>query len=169
MLMVPEIVVSLFAIAKVGGIFLPLFSGYGPDALATRLSDAGARMVFTADGARRKGRSVSMKTLVDEAAASVPTLEHVIVLKRVDIDVPWIAGRDHWWRALAENEAEVCETERTDADEPFMLIYTSGTTGRPKGAIHAHCGFPVKAAQDMAQGLDRREDDTMYWVTDMDG
>jgi acetyl-CoA synthetase len=77
------------------------------------------------------------------------------------------AGRDHWWRDLIPQQAEQAETEITDAEDPIMVIYTSGTTGRPKGALHTHCGFPIKGAQDMAFGTDVHPNDMIYWMTDM--
>ena len=76
-------------------------------------------------------------------------------------------GRDHWWHELVAGQSDQAETERTAAEDPVMLIYTSGTTGRPKGAVHTHCGFPIKAAQDLAHGFDLKRDDTLYWITDM--
>src|SRR5262249_8813559 len=76
-------------------------------------------------------------------------------------------GRDYWWHELMERPGAEVETERTDAEDPLMLIYTSGTTGAPKAAVHTHCGFPIKAAQDMAHCFDVRSGDTVYWVTDM--
>lgn len=165
--MVPEIVVAFFAIAKIGGIVLPLFSGFGAEAVATRLADAGARALFVADGFFRKGQKVLAKPIADEAVERAPTVERVIVLRRLGAEVPWKAGRDLCWEDLLGRGAEACETEATDAEEPFMIIYTSGTTGKPKGAVHTHCGFPIKAAQDMAHGLDLKSSDTLYWVTDM--
>ncbi|HWP60679.1 MAG TPA: AMP-binding protein [Candidatus Acidoferrales bacterium] len=164
--MVPEIVAAFFAIVKIGAIVLPLFSGFGAEAVATRLADAGAKALFTADGFFRRGQLVPMKAIADEAAAKVPSLAQVFVLKHAAQSVPWSA-RDRWWHELVEGRSRRCETERTEAEDPFMIIYTSGTTGRPKGAVHAHCGFPIKAAQDMAHGLDLQEKDTLYWVTDM--
>lgn len=171
--MVPEIVVALLAIVKIGGIVLPLFSGYGAAAVATRLADAGAKALFTADGFYRRGQVVPMKPVADEAIAVArrsnagASLKHVIVVKRVGTEVPWTKARDRWWDELLEGQPQQAETERTDAEDPLMVIYTSGTTGRPKGAVHTHCGFPVKSAQDMAHGLDVQEFDTLHWVTDM--
>lgn len=165
--MTPEIAIALLAIAKIGGIILPLFSGYGAGAVATRLADAGARALFTADGAFRRGRAVAMKPIADEALAEVPSVEHVIVLRRTGQTIPWTPGRDHWWHELVFAQAPVAATERTAAEDVLMILYTSGTTGRPKGAVHTHCGFPIKAAQDMAMGLDLRREDILYWMTDM--
>ena len=165
--MVPEIVVAFFATIKIGAIVLPLFSGYGAEAVTTRLADAEAKALFMADGFARRGQTVLMKPIVDAAAARVSSLKHVCVLQRLGVSVPWNSERDFWWHELIEGESRQYETERTEAEDPFMIIYTSGTTGRPKGAVHTHCGFPIKAAQDMAHGLDLQEHDTLHWVTDM--
>jgi len=165
--MTPEIVVAILAIAKIGAIILPLFSGYGTGAVVTRLLDANAKALFTADGFFRRGNPVAMKPVADEAAAQVPTLRHIIVLNRADIPVEMKPGRDHWWTDLIDPQSAEAETEATAAEDVLMVIYTSGTTGRPKGAVHTHCGFPVKAAQDMAFGTDVQPGDVIYWMTDM--
>ena len=165
--MCPELVVAFFAAIKLGGVVLPLFSGYGVDAVSTRLLDAEAMLLVTADGFWRRGKAVAMKPVADQAAAAAPSVRHLLVISRIGADVPWTAPRDHRWEALVPRQSDVCETERTDAEDPLMLIYTSGTTGRPKGTVHSHCGFAVKAAQDMAHCFDIRDTDTMYWVTDI--
>jgi acetyl-CoA synthetase len=165
--MAPEIAIGLFAVVKIGAIALPLFSGYGADALSTRLADAEAKAILTADGFHRRGQIVPMKSVADAAIVDVPTLRHVVVLRRLGIEIPWIPGRDHWWHEVMAGQGSTAATERTEAEDPLMIIYTSGTTGKPKGAVHTHCGFPVKAAQDMVHGLDVHECDTLYWVTDM--
>ncbi len=165
--MTPEIVVALLAIVKIGGIILPLFSGYGAGAVATRLADAGAKALFTADGFFRRGAIVPLKPTADEAAANVATVEHLIVLRRAGNEVEMQSGRDHWWHELVEPQPAEAEAADTAAEDRLMVIYTSGTTGRPKGAVHTHCGFPVKAAQDMAFGTDVHAGDNIYWITDM--
>ncbi|MCL4803766.1 MAG: AMP-binding protein [Anaerolineae bacterium] len=165
--MTPEIAVALLAIAKIGGVILPLFSGYGAGAVAMRLADAGAKALFTADGFFRRGAIVPLKPTADEAAAQVPSVAHLIVLKRAGNDVAMQPGRDHWWHELVTRQPAEAETADTAAEDRLMIIYTSGTTGRPKGAVHTHCGFPVKAAQDMAFGTDVHQSDTIYWITDM--
>jgi acetyl-CoA synthetase len=165
--MAPEIAIGMFAVVKIGAIALPLFSGYGADALSTRLADAEAKAILTADGFHRRGQIVPMKSVADAAIVDVPTLRHVVVLRRLGIEIPWIPGRDHWWHEVMVGQGSTAATERTEAEDPLMIIYTSGTTGKPKGAVHTHCGFPVKAAQDMVHGLDVHESDTLYWVTDM--
>jgi acetyl-CoA synthetase len=109
-----------------------------------------------------------MKPTVDEAlAGGVPTIEHVIVYPRLGSPAPMTAGRDLWWQDLVAGQPAETPTERTEAEDLLMLIYTSGTTGRPKGAVHTHCGFPIKAAQDMAHGFDVQPFDTVSWMTDM--
>ena len=106
-----------------------------------------------------------LKPVADEAVSS-SSVRHVLVLKRLGIVIPWTPSRDLWWDEVGRQSDEA-ETERTDTEDPMMIIYTSGTTGRPKGALHTHCGFPIKAAQDMLLGFDVREGDVLYWVTDM--
>jgi acetyl-CoA synthetase len=165
--MIPEIVIALLAIAKIGGIILPLFSGYGEGAIVSRLKDAEAVALFTADGFYRRGQTVNMKQTADAAAAQVPALKHMIVVKRSNEDVSMFAARDRWWHELVGAQLDQSATEKTSAEDPLMILYTSGTTGKPKGALHTHCGFPIKAAQDMAHGLDLHQDEILYWMTDM--
>jgi acetyl-CoA synthetase len=163
--MTPEICVALLAIAKIGGVILPLFSGYGVGAIETRLNDAQAKAIITADGFFRRGRVVGLKDTAD--AAHIPSLEHIIVVRRVGNPVDMQAGRDHWWHELIERQPETADLEPTSAEDLLMIIYTSGTTGLPKGTVHTHCGFPVKAAQDMAFGTDVHRGDVIYWMSDM--
>lgn len=163
----PEIAVVLLAIAKIGAIILPLFSGYGAGAITARLKDADAKALFTADGFSRRGSTVQMKPIADQAVERVNTLEHVIVLRSAGNTVTMKPGRDHWWHEIVLPQADEAATERTMAEDKLMVIYTSGTTGRPKGAVHTHCGFPIKAAQDMAFGVDLHPGELLYWMTDM--
>ncbi|MFW9805106.1 MAG: AMP-binding protein [Candidatus Thorarchaeota archaeon] len=165
--MVPEIVVALLAIAKIGGIILPLFSGFGVNAIVDRLGDADAKAIFTVDASLRRGKAVSMKSVADEAAERIPTLLHMIVLKQTETTTQMVNGRDHWWTDLIADQSDSSRTEITDAETPMMIIYTSGTTGLAKGAVHTHCGFPVKSAQDMAFGTDMHAGELIYWMTDM--
>jgi acetyl-CoA synthetase len=165
--MCPELVVAFFATIKCGAVVLPLFSGYGAEAVASRLRDAEARLLVTADGYWRRGQAVAMKPVADEAVASAPSVRHVLVVSRLGHDIAWTAGRDVRWDERVPQRDDARETVRTAAEDPLMIIYTSGTTGRPKGAVHSHCGFPIKAAQDMAHCFDVHDSDTMYWVTDI--
>ncbi|MCB0286769.1 MAG: AMP-binding protein [Calditrichaeota bacterium] len=166
--MIPELAIAFLAIIKIGSIILPLFSGYGPTAVATRLADADAKALVTADGMLRRGKVVDMKSLADEALTNVSSVKHVIVVDRINNgDVHWVKDRDHWWHEFVPFQSARAKTEHTDAEDPLMIIYTSGTTGRPKGAVHTHCGFPIKAAQDMYHSMDVKPQDTMYWMSDM--
>jgi acetyl-CoA synthetase len=169
--MVPEIVVAMLAIIKIGGIFLPLFSGFGAPAIASRLKDADAKALFTADGTYRRGNFCAMKSVADEAAAQTPSLQYLVVLGKTGdwsvVTAPVAGGRPKKSLPVRIPAATAERTERTAAEDPMMIIYTSGTTGRPKGAVHTHCGFPVKAAQDMWQGLDLHPDETLFWMTDI--
>jgi acetyl-CoA synthetase len=165
--MMPETIAALFAVVKLGGIILPLFSGYGAAAVAERLRDSGAKFLFTVDGFYRRGQTVLLKPIADEAVSSSPSVEHALILKRLGVSIPWNAKRDRWWHEEIGRHSDQAATEQTDAEDPLMIIYTSGTTGRPKGALHTHCGFPIKAAQDMLLGFDVGQEDVLYWVTDM--
>jgi acetyl-CoA synthetase len=165
--MTPEIVIALLAIAKIGAVILPLFSGFGAAAIASRLADADAVALFVSDGAPRRGREVPMKAVADEALEAVPTVTTVVVHRRMGTEIPFTPGRDVFWEDLVSTTEDDVPTARTSAEDTVMIIYTSGTTGRPKGAVHSHCGFPIKSAQDMAHGFDVRPGDTVFWMTDM--
>ncbi|MCS3664053.1 acetyl-CoA synthetase [Salinibacter ruber] len=166
--MTPEIVIAFLAIAKIGGVLLPLFSGYGVGALVTRLQGAEADALFTADGFARRGRPIDMKETADEAVAQCPTVEHVIVHRHLGRDdTPMTTGRDRFWADFVAGHDPEAHTARTGADDPVMVIYTSGTTGPPKGTVHTHCGFPIKGAQDMYHPMDLKPGETMYWMSDM--
>jgi acetyl-CoA synthetase len=165
--MLPETVAAVLACGKIGAIFTPMFSGYGEEAVASRLRDAGAKLLITADGFRRRGAIVSMKPVADAAMASAPTVERCLVLKRSGADVPFNPECDIWWDEIVPRQQAVAETVDTAADEPYMIIYTSGTTGKPKGALHCQAGFPIKAAHDLAYCFDLHDDDTIFWLTDL--
>jgi acetyl-CoA synthetase len=165
--MTPELAIAFLAVIKIGGVVLPLFSGYGAAAVASRLNDAEATALVTADGFYRRGKRVEMKATADEALARTPSVRQVIVQRRTGIPVPWSPDRDHWWHELVSGQSDAAESEDTSAEDILMIIYTSGTTGRPKGAVHTHCGFPIKAAQDLRQAMDLKAGETLYWMTDM--
>ncbi len=165
--MLPETVAAFMAIAKLGAILVPIFSGFGAEAVAVRLQDAGAKALVTADGFCRKGKVVPMKRIADEAVAQSPGVESVVVHRRTGESIPWTEGRDHWCDDLMERSSAERAPEPTESEAPFMIIYTSGTTGRPKGAVHVHGGFTVKVAEEVAYQTDLRDGDVLYWVSDM--
>jgi len=163
----PECAIATLAVSRMGAIYIPIFSGFGAAAVASRLADCEAAALITADGFTRRGSTVPMKETADEAVRTVPSIKHVLVHRHQDRKVPWTQGRDHWWGDLTRAESAEAGPEPTSADDPFMIIYTSGTTGRPKGTVHVHGGFPIKGTVDMAYGFDFQEHDTMFWLTDL--
>jgi acetyl-CoA synthetase len=165
--MIPETVAATLACGKIGAIFMPVFSGYGAEAVATRLQDSEAKVIVTADGYYRRGKVVAMKEIADAAAATSPSVQHLLVVRRMGNEVPFTPGRDVWWHDAIQKQPDTCPTLVTEAEDPYMLIYTSGTTGKPKGAVHVHAGFPVKGAQDMAHLFDVQADDTLFWLSDI--
>jgi len=165
--MVPEIVIAMLAIAKIGGIILPLFSGYGVEAVASRLADGRAKALFSADGFFRRGKAIDMKSVADQAVEQVASIRKMVIVRNANIQTDMHDERDYWWDEWIGDQSTDAETERTRAEEPLMIIYTSGTTGTPKGALHTHVGFPIKAAQDMAFGTDVHANERIYWMTDM--
>jgi acetyl-CoA synthetase len=165
--MLPETAVAMLACGKLGAIFVPIFSGFGTDAVANRLQDAGASTLITADGFYRRGRTIDMLAVARAAVRQVDGLSKLVVIPRTgDLlleDDPAI----HDWNRITEVASDSFKAVDTAADEPFMLIYTSGTTGKPKGAVHVHAGFPVKAAMDLAFSFDMQTDETLFWLTDL--
>ncbi len=165
--MVPEIVIAFFAILKIGAVAVPVFSAFGPDALALRLGDAGVKVLMTADGCFRRGRPVSIKSQADEALRSVPSVRKVIVLKRTGADVSWRPGRDIWWGEFTGGGTIDAATARCDAEARCLVIYTSGTTGKPKGAVHTHGGMISQTAKELGYYFDVKGADRFFWLTDI--
>ncbi|MDJ0415837.1 AMP-binding protein [Rhodococcus opacus] len=164
--MIPEAVVSVYAVARLGAVLVPLFSGFAPSAIASRIQDADAKVVIVADGTVRRRKTVTMKPALDEALAICPTVQSVVVVENVGAEVD-STGRDISWAKLLGNGGDPGPVEAMDAGEPFALAYTSGTTGKPKGAVHTHAGFLVKTASEVAYSFDLKPGGAFCWITDM--
>jgi acetyl-CoA synthetase len=165
--LMPEAAAALFAVARIGAIIMPLFSGFGADAIATRLNDGEAKAVITVDGCYRRGRRIAMKPVMDEALTKVPSVRHVVVISRFGDAVDLLAGRDHRLEDLVPDVPPASQAEELPADTPFMLVYTSGTSGKPKGTVHTHVSLPIKTQEDFQLCFDLKESDSMVWMTDM--
>jgi acetyl-CoA synthetase len=163
--MINETVIAMLATVKIGAIISPTFSGYGAEAVATRLNASGSKVLITADGFLRRGKEVHMKEEADKACDLSPNVEKLVVIPRLGRELT-LSSRDVLWSTL-EEAPPVQKTEQMNSDDPLMLIYTSGTTGKPKGTVHTHAGFPLKSAFDAGLCMDVKEDDKLLWVTDM--
>ena len=165
--MLPEAAAAYFAIAKIGAIVMPLFSGFGPQPIIDRLVDSDAKAVITVDSGWRRGKRVAMKAVLDDAAMWAPSLRNIVVLKHGGSDTPMQRGRDVWWAEIIQSQPAVAPTVIMPADAPVMLMYTSGTTGRAKGTVHTHCGVIGKNLLDVGLCLDLKAGDRLMWLSDM--
>ena len=165
--MAPEAAVAAHACAHVGAIQVPIFSGFAAPAIAARLADSRARLLITADGSYRRGRALAMKEVADEALAGCPTVERVVVWRRLDGDCRLRAGRDVWWHEAVAGKPGTLPALEVESEHPYLLAYTSGTTGRPKGALHVHGGFLLSIAREAAYQADLRSGDRVLFATDM--
>jgi acetyl-CoA synthetase len=157
--MIPEAVVATYAIASIGAMVVPLFSGFAPTAVAARIQDAEVKAVITADGTIRKGRVAQMAPTLRRALQSCPTVEVVLTVDNLG------ESDDSWSATMALDPDPI--VEQTEAADILLLAYTSGTTGRPKGAVHTHGGFLVRTASEMAYGFDVSQGRRLCWITDM--
>lgn len=165
--MIPEAVVAVYAVAALGAVLVPLFSGFAASAIASRLTDAEVKAVVVADGTVRRGRTVAMLPQLATALSGSSTVEQLIVIDNVGAPTDVDAGVGVTsWSELTAAPADLV-TERVPAMHPLMLGYTSGTTGRPKGAVHTHAGFLVKTASEVAYSFDMTSDGVFCWITDM--
>jgi acetyl-CoA synthetase len=165
--MSPQVPIAMFAAFKLGAICVPIFSGFGASAVASRLNDVQAKILVTADGTLRKGKSLRVKQEADVAANLVRSIKRVIVYKRLNVDVPWSSGRDIWWDDLVRNQSKECASAQLDSEDVSLVLYSSGTTGKPKGTVHTHIGPLIQCTKDVGYHFDTKDDDVFFWVTDI--
>ncbi|MEW1962062.1 acetate--CoA ligase [Microbacterium sp. NPDC077644] len=159
-----ETVVIALACARIGAVHSLVFGGFSAEAVRFRLADTGAKLLVTSDGQYRRGAAVEVKTAADTAAADLPDLEHVLVVRRTGQDVPWTEGRDVWWHDVVDTAPDTHEAQPFDAEHPLFIIYTSGTTGKPKGLVHTSGGYLAHASWAHWAHFDAKPDD-VHWCT----
>jgi acetyl-CoA synthetase len=162
--MIPELAIAMLACARIGAPHSIVFGGFSPTSLKDRINDAEAKILITADGGWRRGKSVPLKDNADEALKDTPSIEKVIVVKRTGADISFDTGRDVWWHELMEKASPECEPEEMDAEDPLFILYTSGTTGKPKGVVHTTGGYLTGVYATTKWVFDIKDDDT-YWCT----
>ena len=165
---IPEIVFSMLACAKIGAVHSVVFGGFSVDALQGRIDDSQSKLVITADGGYQNGKVVELKRTVDEAIKKCPSVENVLVVKRVGHDVPMDPLRDHWYHDLSKLPVAngKCATEILDAEDPLYILYTSGSTGKPKAILHTHGGYMVGIYTTLKYVFDLKDDDRWWCAAD---
>ncbi len=161
--MVPELPIAMLACARLGLVHSVVFGGFSAEALSSRIIDAQARLVITQDGAWRAGNVVPLKANSDLAVRDTPSVEHVIVLKRVGEGVVWDKGRDIWWHDLVAGQSAECDPVSLNAEDPLYILYTSGTTGKPKGIVHTQAGYLTGIITTHDMVFDLKPDTDVYW------
>ena len=164
--LIPEAVIAMLAVVRLGAIHSVVFGGFSGESLRARIDDARATMVITADGGHRKGSVFALKGTVDQALAEgTTTVENVLVVKRGGNDVEWFEGRDRWWHEDMDQASPDHTAQAFEAENPLFILYTSGTTGKPKGILHTSGGYLTQAAFTHKNVFDLHADTDVYWCT----
>ena len=163
--LIPEAIVAMLACARIGAIHSVVFGGFSADALLSRIQDADATLVITADGGFRKGAAFALKPLVDEALKGETNVANVLVVKRTGQETAWNEGRDIWWHDLVDRQNPTHTPEYFDSEHPLFILYTSGTTAKPKGIFHTTGGYLTQAAYTHKVVFDIKAETDIYWCT----
>jgi len=163
--MIPEAAVAMLACARIGAAHSVVFGGFSADALLSRIQDADATLVITADGGFRKGAAFALKPAVDEALKGKTRVEKVLVVKRTGQETAWNSATDIWWHEIVDRQSEEHVAESFDAEHPLFILYTSGTTAKPKGIFHTTGGYLTQAAFTHRAVFDLKPETDVYWCT----
>ncbi|MEJ6807057.1 MAG: acetate--CoA ligase [Saprospiraceae bacterium] len=162
--MIPEMVYSVLACARVGAVHSVVFAGFSATAISTRINDCECKMVITSDGSYRGKKTIDLKGIVDEALKDCTCVDSVLVAKRTNTEVNMVDGRDHWLAPLMNNASPLHNAEIMDAEDPLFILYTSGSTGSPKGMLHTTAGYMVYTSYTFKNVFNYQEND-IYWCT----